>query len=158
MTVEIRTKAIVSVAEMARMVGLSRARFYQLVKTGVFPAPLYHISTKRPFFTEEMQAVCVEVRHRNCGINGTPVLFYARRIGPVMLKTTAKRTPARDNSQITELVEGVRCLGLTTVNAPQVERVVREMYPNGVNGIDQGTVLRAIFLRLMRQNSTDNVG
>ena len=37
MSVEIRRKAIVSVAEMARMSSLSRARFYQLVKVGVFP-------------------------------------------------------------------------------------------------------------------------
>ena len=33
---ESQTKAVVSVAEMARMVGLSRARFYQLVGT-TFP-------------------------------------------------------------------------------------------------------------------------
>ena len=35
---DVRTKAAVSVAEMAQMVGLSRARFYQLVGT-TFPSP-----------------------------------------------------------------------------------------------------------------------
>ena len=34
------TKVAVSVAEMARMVGLSRARFYQLRRAGVFPTPV----------------------------------------------------------------------------------------------------------------------
>ena len=47
---------------------------------GVFPPPLYNIETKRPFFTEDMQEVCLEVRRRNCGINGKPVMFYAQTI------------------------------------------------------------------------------
>ena len=72
------TKAIVSVSEMARMCGLSRARFYQLQKAGVFPAPAYQEG--RPVYTEEQQQVCLEVRKKNRGVNGKPVLFYARRI------------------------------------------------------------------------------
>jgi hypothetical protein len=67
MSVPIRTKEIVSVAEMARMCGLSRTRFYQLVGEGVFPSPVYDLRTRRPFFTEQMQAVCLEVRQRNAG-------------------------------------------------------------------------------------------
>ena len=38
-------KSAVSVAEMARMVGLSRSRFYQLVGTA-FPHPLYDVATR----------------------------------------------------------------------------------------------------------------
>ena len=38
MSDEFQTKAAVSVAEMARMVGLSRSRFYQLIGTA-FPQP-----------------------------------------------------------------------------------------------------------------------
>src|ERR1700678_1877599 len=72
------TKAIVTVSEMARMCGLSRARFYQLQKAGVFPAPVYQDG--RPVYTEEQQQVCLEVRRKNRGVNGKPVLFYARRI------------------------------------------------------------------------------
>ena len=48
------TKMIVSITEMARMVGLSRARFYQLVGT-TFPYPLYDIAHARPFYDEELQ-------------------------------------------------------------------------------------------------------
>jgi hypothetical protein len=158
MNAERGIKAVVSVAEMARMVGLSRARFYQLANEGVFPSPLYDIKTRRPFFTEPMQEVCLEVRRRNCGINGRAVLFYAARIGSAVAKTKAmKKTPSKTNGQFTELVEGLRCLGLTIVNAPQVESAVRQVYPNGVDGIDQGTVLRAIFLHLRRRDSHDNV-
>ena len=46
MTAELR--AAVTVAEMARMVGLSRARFYQLQKAGVFPTPQMNPSTEAP--------------------------------------------------------------------------------------------------------------
>src|SRR5471030_2220513 len=75
-----QTKTVVTVAEMARMVGLSRARFYQLMQTGTFPPPLYDAQTHRPHFNEEMQLICLDVRRRNCGVNGKPVLFYARAL------------------------------------------------------------------------------
>src|ERR1700751_4531911 len=81
MTVHNQTKAAVTVAEMARMVGLSRARFYQLMQAGAFPWPVYAVSTRRPIYVQELQEVCLEVRRRNCGIDGKPVLFYARRLG-----------------------------------------------------------------------------
>ena len=67
MSVEI--KQAVTVSEMARMVGLSRARFYQLIGSA-FPFPVYNVSTKRPFFDESLQTICLEVRRRNCGIDG----------------------------------------------------------------------------------------
>jgi len=65
MSVQIQTKAAVTVAEMARMLGLSRARFYQLQSAGVFPSPVYLVSNRRPIYVEEMQEVCIEVRRRN---------------------------------------------------------------------------------------------
>src|SRR5580692_5565936 len=113
MSFQIQTKAVVSVAEMARMVGMSRARFYQLVEQGIFPPPLYRIDTKRPFFNQDMQEVCLEVRRRNCGINGRPVLFYARRLGAPISK--AKATPPKTSHKHADLIEGLRALGLTIV-------------------------------------------
>ena len=80
MSENIVTKSAVSVTEMARMVGLSRSRFYQLIGTA-FPHPERQPGTGRPVYTEELQQVCLEVRRRNCGIDGKPVLFYARRLG-----------------------------------------------------------------------------
>jgi len=90
----VRTKAIVSVAEMARMVGLSRARFYQLIRAGTFPQPLYDLRTRRPNYPEELQRVVIEARRRNCGVDGRPVLFYARGprpAAPAKLPRTTKR-------------------------------------------------------------------
>lgn len=150
MSVEIRTKAIVTVAEMARMCGLSRARFYQLTKEGVFPMPLYQIENRRPFYPEAMQVVCLEVRRRNCGINGTPVIFYARRVATPIVTKVKKRTTAKPNKHL-ELVEGLQSLGLTIVKGLDVEAALSECFPNGHDGVDEGTVLRAVFLHLKRQ-------
>jgi hypothetical protein len=143
-------KAIVTVSEMARMVGLSRARFYQLQKAGVFPAPSYQAG--RPVYTEDQQQVCLEVRRKNRGINGQPVLFYARR-RPIAPSKRQKRTdplPAR-NKDITALLDGLNALGLTTATAAQVVEVTGELFPQGTTGIDQAEVLRAVFLHLKNQ-------
>jgi hypothetical protein len=157
MSVEVRTKVVVSVAEMAQMVGLSRARLYQLIEEGVFPPPLYRIETRRPFFNEEMQEVCLEVRRRNCGINGRPVLFYARRFTPSPI-TTTKKIPAPKTNKHGDLIAGLRALGLTTVTASQVDSAIQKTFPNGKSGIDDETLLRTVFLHLKRQDSSDNVG
>jgi hypothetical protein len=153
------TKAIVTVTEMARMVGLSRARFYQLIGSA-FPWPIYDISTRRPHFTEEMQAVCLEVRRRNCGVDGKPVMFYARRwsspskvVSPRPTKLPS--TPKVDN--YAELVDAVRSLGLMTTSA-QVSEAVKELFPMGTASLDQGEVIRSVFVHLKRRNTRDSVG
>ena len=48
----------------------------------MFPPPVYSVSNRRPIYVEELQEVCLEVRRRNCGINGRPVLYYAGRLVP----------------------------------------------------------------------------
>lgn len=154
---ETQTKAAVSVAEIARMVGLSRARFYQLLGT-TFPWPLYDVASRRPFYDEELQAVCLDVRRRNCGIDGKPVLFYARRplAAPVPGRKPKKAAAASDDKH-TGLIDGLKGLGLAGVTAAQVAGAVKELYPNGVPETANGEVLRAVFLHLRRQNTSDNV-
>ena len=89
-----KTKAAVTVAEMARMLNLSRQRLHQLIGTA-FPYPVYNIKTRRPFFTEELQRVCLEVRRRNCGVDGKAILFYARRGGAPSPTKRAKKVKAK---------------------------------------------------------------
>src|SRR3954466_1344011 len=105
----VQTKAVVTVSEMARMVGLSRLRIYQLVEAGVFPQPVYSVANRRPIYVEEAQKVCLEVRRRNCGVNGQPVLFYSRG-HPLPAQTkpprTAKPTPTKANNQA-DLMDGL---------------------------------------------------
>lgn len=151
------TKAVVTVSEMARMVGLSRARFYQLVRGGTFPPPVY--DSGRPVYTEELQQVCLDVQRKHRGIDGQPVLFYARRLSSAQAKSKVRLAPAlpAKNRHIDALVDGLNALGLPTAKAAEVESVTRELYPNGTAGIDQAEVLRAVFLAIRRRNSTDKV-
>lgn len=154
-----KTKAIVTVAEMARMVGLSRARFYQLVGTA-FPFPIYNVTTRRPFFTEEQQQVCLEVRRRNCGIDGKPIMFYARRWGN-LTQSAPKRQLKAAQPKIdshADLVDAVRSLGLTWATSAHVGSAIKLLFPNGMNGTDHGEIIRALFVHLKRQNTADNVG
>lgn len=141
------------------MVGLSRARFYQLIGTA-FPHPVYSVSTRRPIYVEELQKVCLEVRRRNCGIDGKPVLFYSRRSAagaPAISRAKAKKPRAMDD-RLASVVEGVRSLGLASASRQQVEAAIVQLYPNGVAGEDRSEVLRAVFVHLMRQNRGDSVG
>jgi hypothetical protein len=150
-------RAVVTVSEMARMCYLSRARFYQLMKAGIFPAPTYQAG--RPVYTAEMQEVCLEVRRKNRGINGEPVLFYARRrrVEPARRNKRADEPPAK-NKDIAALLDGLNALGLTTATAAQVLKITEELFPQGTTGLDQAEVLRAVFLHLKRQNAGGNAG
>lgn len=154
-----QTKKVVTISEMARMVGLSRSRFYQLIGSA-FPQPSRD-STGRPFYDEDQQATCLEVRSRNCGIDGRPVLFYARRPAPPVRVQRPSKSKARSGqavSRSTAVVEGVRALGLTTATERQVDQAVRQLFPLGTADSEPGEVIRAVFVHLMRRNSTDNVG
>jgi len=159
MSIQVMSKTVVSVAEMARMVGLSRARFYQLVKEGIFPAPVYDVATRRPFFTEEMQSICMEVRKRNCGVNGKPILFYSPRHPLGHQPRAVKRPKSHPNQkgQYADLLDGLRALGLESITAIQVEPVVKELFPEGIQKLDCGEVIRAVFLRIKRRNTGDMV-
>jgi hypothetical protein len=148
----VETKAVVTVAEMSRMIGLSRSRFYQLIGS-TFPEPSRD-ADGRPYYTEEQQIVCLDVRRRNCGINGKPILFYAPRaaIGP------SSRPKPRPVTKHAEIIEAVRTLGLTTITAAQVDHAIKVLFPSGTENIAQGEIIRSVFLSIKRQNSTDNVG
>jgi hypothetical protein len=151
-------KAAVTVAEMARMVGLSRSRFYQLIgKT--FPKPSRD-EQGRPFYAEDQQQVCLEVRRRNCGINGKPILFYAARTGSAAASQRRQPQKLKPSSQSihTDVIEAVRALGLVSVTAAQVDQAIRNNFPNGTAGVNSGEVIRKVFLSIKRENSSENVG
>jgi len=147
------TERIVNVAEMARAVGLSRSRFYQLVGTK-FPFPLYDVATHRPFFNEELQRVCLEVRRRNVGIDNLPIFFHCRGAN----KPLPKRKPkvAKPN-QYADLIDGLNALGLMAT-ADQVGDAVRFLYPNGVGAATENDVLRSVFLHIKRQITENKHG
>ena len=148
------TKAVVSVSEMARLVGLSRSRFYQLVG-GAFPFPVYDRLTRRPFYTAELQQVCLDVRRRNCGIDGKPVLFYSLR---ETIPSKRPKSPEKKLEKHADLLDGLRSLGLTAVSTLQIEEALGAIYPEGTEAVYQEEVLRKVFLHIKRQDRGDKAG
>jgi hypothetical protein len=145
------TKAAVTVAEMARMCSLSRSRFYQLIGSAI-PEPSRD-DRGRPYYNAEQQQVCLEVRRRNCGVDGRPILFYAPRHSvPV-----ARRKPKPKTGRYPEIVDGVRALGLTMVTVAEVEAAIKRLFPDGTHCVDPGEVIRSVFLSIKRQDCSDNV-
>lgn len=136
MSVRIESKTAVSVCEMARLVGLSRSRFYELIEAGVFPAPVYDLVTRRPYYTEEMREACLRVRRTNCAVNGKTTLFYARRRQATASARLDRKTitPRSDADHHPDLLDGLRALGLASVTAAQVDAAVKQLFPRGPRG------------------------
>jgi len=125
-----KTKAAVTVAEMARMLNLSRQRLHQLIGTA-FPYPVYNIKTRRPFYTEELQLDCLEVRRRNCGVNGKAILFYARGGNPS--SPTKRIKQSKNGAAHIAILDAVKALGLVSATADQVEAAIKVLFPQGVS-------------------------
>lgn len=145
-----QSKSVVSVTEMARMVGLSRQRLYQLMGS-TFPFPLYDVETRRPFYPEDLQQICLEVRRRNFGIDGKPVMFYAKGYPPRVSrpKATPRRLPKQ--KQHVAVIDGLAALGLP-VGEDRVAAAIKQLFPGGIEGQNEAEVLRAVFLFLKRQD------
>jgi hypothetical protein len=158
MSDNIVTKSAVSVAEMARMVGLSRARFYQLLRRGTFPPADEDSVTGRPCYFEEKQRQVLEARRRNCGVDGVPILFYSRRrdFGQTKAPPRQANTKVKTN-QYADLIDHLAAVKVI-VTAAQVEAVVIQEFPNGTEGIDPGVVFVTVHQRLRRRNSSGSVG
>jgi hypothetical protein len=137
-------KSVVTVSEMSDLCQLSRSRFYDLIEAGVFPKPVHHPSSKRPMYDRDMQEKCLEIRETGIGMNGQPVLFNRKpkKGPPPQRKKAEERKPDH-----TDLLDALKELGLTTT-AQAVNEAVAALYPNGLTGIDQGDLVRKVFLHL----------
>jgi len=157
---DIVTKAAVSVTEMARMVGLSRARFYQLVKRGTFPPADQDTLSKRPCYFEDKQRLILDARRRNCGVDGKPILFYCRRNDAGQPRSSPRPASGKLKAVVkkhTDLIDGLAALNVS-VTVAEVEPLMKELFPSGTDGVDPGEVIRAFFLRIQRQNPGDKQG
>lgn len=150
-------KEAVSISEMARMLSLSRQRFYSLlmtkeedfsIKQGVFPMPVYDIRTKRPYYTKELQLICLNVRRTNRGVNGQNVFFYSKLPRPP--KTAKKKSSkpmGNQNGRHAELSGMLKQLGMeTTPN--KVASAIREVFPDGIPGVKDDILLRKLYRHL----------
>lgn len=153
MVENIVTKSVVSVTEMARMVGLSRARFYQLVRRGTFPAADQDAVSNRPCYCEEKQRLILEARRRNCGVDGKAILFYSRRRDLGQTKAPSRPTkPKAKANQYADLIDHLASARIIASTA-QVEAVVKAAFPQGTEGIEFAKVLTEVLDRFRGQNS-----
>lgn len=155
MSQPIVSKSIVTVSEMCRMLNLSRSRFYQLVRDGVFPTADHDPMSDRPFYNEEKQLACLAVRRTNRGVNQKPVLFYATRSDAGIRKKNKrqKSVPTIYRDLVDLLVQAK-----VTASVAVVEEIVGREFPNGIQDRDLGTVFNAVLSKMKSNNPSDNVG
>jgi hypothetical protein len=138
-------KAVVSVAQMCRLLSMSRSQFYWHVKKGTFHAPQYLASNKRPYFTASMVEDNLRVRETGIGVNNEYVIFYERQ--------ERKPTEKKNKVNYLALIEGLKALGMAAVTSEQVEAAIIAAFPAGVTDQDEATILRAVFRQLKRSRS-----
>ncbi len=104
-------ESVCSVVKLAEKLDLSRARFYQLQKSGIFPPPVYSIYTKRPFFPANLQNQCLKIRNSGVGLNGNPVIFYSKR------EKQASKTQSCSKQNFKDLSDMLKAMGLKVLPA-----------------------------------------
>jgi predicted DNA-binding transcriptional regulator AlpA len=135
-------KAALSVAQMCRLLKMSRSQFYLHVKRGTFHAPLRLASNQRPYFTASMVDDILRARETGVGVNREYVIFYERQ--PTSTKIEIKKFKTDQMA----LLEGLKALGLGTVTGQQVESALAACFPNGTSGHDDNMILKQIFRHL----------
>lgn len=65
----------VTVSAMAKRVGFSRSRFYQLIDIGFFPKPT-RVKGGLPYYNNKGQAICERCHITGIGFNGAHRVFY----------------------------------------------------------------------------------
>ena len=139
MTANMEHKSICSVTELARKLELSRARFYQLQKTGVFPVPVYCLYTKRPFYPLDLQERCLEIRKTGIGHNGRPIIFYSKRDS-----ITTKPNNCSEH-KYTELSDTLKQMGLK-ISPAKAGKAFVALYPENWKEIDiNGEIIAEVF-------------
>ena len=138
------TKSVITVSEMADLCQLSRSRFYDLIESGVFPKPIQHPSSKRPMYDRGLQEKCLEIRETGIGMSGQPVLFNRK---PRKGSPPQRKKPQETKPDHADLLEALKGLGLVTT-AQAVNDALSTLFPTGQAGLDQGDVIRKLFLHL----------
>jgi hypothetical protein len=132
-------KSVCSVTEIAARLGLSRARFYQLQKTGIFPAPVYCTHTKRPFYPMDLQEKCLEIRKTGIGQNGHPIIFYSKRNG-----SSAKLLDVSEN-KYKEISEALGGMGLKMAPG-KIKKAVKLLHPDNWHHLNvDGDLIAELF-------------
>lgn len=130
--------AIYTVSQVAKRLGLSRSRFYQLQRQGVFPHPVYCIRSRKPLYTAGLLAQCRTVRKIGVGVNGELVRFYDKR-------QHKRRKPNPISKSLTVALRG---MGLS-VDLNQVNAAIQQLGMTIENEkAIEGDTIRKLFMHL----------
>jgi len=133
-------KAVCSITEMADKLGLSKIRFYQLRKKGVFPEPVHLGCPKRPFYTLELQRKRIEIRKTGIGHDGEPIIFNAAR--KKKSKKSEKKPRKQPDPLYEQLANILRKWGRNLTHL-DIKNTVNTLYPEGLaQHPDEGLILR----------------
>ena len=141
---EPKTKAVVSVAEMARMVGLVTRAIPSACRHDVPLAAIRHWQPRRPFYTEEVPEVCLS--------RAASQLRHRRQAGAVLRTRPVTATPVRKPKQAeaaegrhADLLDGLKGLGLADVDCRPGGRSGRGTLPTGGEGVNRWRGLAGRF-------------
>jgi hypothetical protein len=132
-------KPIISVSAACQLVGLSRARFYQLLEQGIFPQPLYHVKTKRPYYNRDLQLRLLEIRDTGLGDNGDFIIFYS----PRKKKNRGKKIKM-EHSVLDDYAETLSSMGIFC-NSKELSAALKKLFPDGVSAVEEGIIIRELF-------------
>lgn len=156
----IPTRAFVSLSELAEdLLGLSRARVYELIDRGALPSPIYDIRSRRPIFDSELQRQALSVRQTGVGIDGSAVIFYRRdrhaSTAPPQTDParSRRRTAVPSSNRFGDLIYNLQSLGVAHANEQSVSTAVAECFPQGTDGQQEADIIRAVFRHLRRPES-----
>jgi hypothetical protein len=133
----------ITLAELCEQLGISKTRYYQLQRRGVFPAP--QRAGNRPVFDNNLAQQCAEVVRTRTGVNGEPVLFNAKR-----KQEPVQKRPTSVKGKHEDLIAALGSLGLSPT-AAQVTAALATL-PNNGGDLDEPALIKAVFLILKKQS------
>jgi hypothetical protein len=150
---------------MARLMGTSRTRLYQLMADEVILRPVYLIANRRPVYTKEMAVRNLKVKQKNVGVNGRVIMFYSSRPKySASLKPKAEPKKNRREEECVssqkgrhdDLIEALEALGIENIKPEQIDSAIRICFPDGTNDVSEDEILRAVFRHCKCQNPEHN--
>ncbi len=147
----------VNVSTMAKMLGLSRSRLYQLIEQGILLKPICSEQSKRPVYSREIILRNLEVKKNNVGINGQIVMFYSQRSqrklksAAILPKKSTKQRPIQNEYKA--IIEDLELLELSNIKASDVASAIGICFPDGTADVSEDETLTAVFRHLKRQNT-----
>ncbi|AQT68702.1 hypothetical protein STSP2_01874 [Anaerohalosphaera lusitana] len=136
-----------SVSKTAKLLGFSRARFYELLDQGVFPRPFRDPANNRPYYDNELVQKCQAIKETCVDIEGRPVVFYKNK------KTTtsedSKDAKKELSNRHTEIYHIVKAMGVECSYA-QFAEVCNQLLPNRGDDISRAAAIKNIYRHLCR--------